>query len=146
MKLPDFRFEITMTRPWTYTHPDFSFSNRQISLGSHDGPSSISYKIESFIFPHQNVRAHLSIKNTLKGTGIGTNILDNYDYRDKSKDNNTKLLMGDYFKSVYIKSIINYYLSNKITLENTINILEIVDSATIRKKIVEMNLGIKLNL
>ena len=51
MKLPDFRFEITMTRPWTYTHPDFSFSNRQISLGSHDGPSSISYKIESFIFP-----------------------------------------------------------------------------------------------
>ena len=80
------------------------------------------------------MRAHLSIKNTFKGTGIGTNILDNYDYRDKSKDNNTKLLMGDYFKSVYIKSIINYYLSNKITLENTINILEIVDSATIRKK------------
>ena len=146
LKYPDLRFELTITRPWTYTHPDFSFSNRQISLGSHDGPSSISYKIESFIFPYRDVRAHFCIKNTLKGIGLGTNILDNYDYRDKTIDNNTKLLMGSHYKTINFKSIINYYLSNKITLEGTVNILHTENKTDTKEQIIEMNFGISLNL
>ena len=42
MKLLDLRLEYTATRPWTFTHPDFSFSNRNVTIGAVNGPSSIS--------------------------------------------------------------------------------------------------------
>ena len=67
MKIPDLRFEYTSTRPWTFTHPDFSYTHRRSFIGAVNGPSSISYRIESFYYPTSKLVTQLTFEKILKG-------------------------------------------------------------------------------
>ena len=93
MSLPDLRLEYNVTRPWTYTHPDFSYTHREQVLGSPYGPSSKAIRIESFYFPKPKIIIESSFEHVLKGLGNGASELDNYDTRNEDFDWNTKFFL-----------------------------------------------------
>ncbi len=116
MKLPDLRLEYTATRPWTFTHPDFSFSNRNVIIGAVNGPSSISLRIESFYLPSPNLIAQFSFEKIYKGIGLGSKIDDNYDNRIKDNDLNTEFLMNQYYSKNIMEIHLHIYITNMIKL------------------------------
>tara|TARA_B100001564_G_C20664517_1_gene683099 strand:- start:2248 stop:3855 length:1608 start_codon:yes stop_codon:yes gene_type:complete len=119
MKLPDFRLEYTATRPWTFTHPDFSFSNRNVSIGAVNGPSSTSLRAESFYTPSPNIMAQFSFEKIHKGIGLGSNIHDNYDNRNKENDLNTEFLLDQNFSKYIMEIHLHLYLTNMIKIIST---------------------------
>ena len=120
MKMPDLRMEYTATRPWTFTHPDYSYTHRRSSIGAVNGPSSISFRIESFYSPTSNLITHFSYENIYKGIGLGSNIHDNYDNRNKYNDWNTEILLDrNYSKNVF-EAKLYYFLTNIIKVGITI--------------------------
>tara|TARA_B100001113_G_C21047128_1_gene595043 strand:- start:768 stop:1223 length:456 start_codon:yes stop_codon:yes gene_type:complete len=116
MKLPDLRFEYTATRPWTFSHPNFSFSNRNVSIGATNGPSSISLRVESFFIPNPNLKAKISFEKIYKGIGLGSDINDNYDHRNKLNDWTTKILLNQNYAKNIFELKIHYYLTNMVRL------------------------------
>ena len=118
--LPDLRIEYTATRPWTYTHPDFSYSHRQIPLGSPNGPSSKTLLIESFFFPTSRTILYGSFEHALKGIGEGSGLLDNYDNRDIKYDWDTEFLLENKTSSDKFKFDIQYLISMYLKLRGTI--------------------------
>mgnify|MGYP001177755186 FL=1 len=125
MKLPDVRLEYTATRPWTFTHPDFSFSNRNIIIGAINGPSSVSMRVESFYVPTPNLTAKFSIENIQKGIGLGSDIHDNYDQRDKDNDFSTKLLLERNYSKSIMEIQIHFYITNMIKFISTYRTINI---------------------
>lgn len=122
MKLPDLRIEYTATRPWTYTHPDFSYSHRQVPLGASYGPSSISLRAESFYLPSPKLMAHFSYESALKGIGSGSDIFDNYDNRDKKYDRKTEFLLEESYSANVLEANIYYFISNIIKFKSTFRV------------------------
>ena len=120
MKLPDLRLEYTATRPWTFSHPDFSFSNRNVIIGAVNGPSSISFRIESFYSPTSNLITHFSYENIYKGIGPGSSIHDNYDNRNKYNDWNTEILLDRNYSKNVLEAKLYYFLTNIIKVGITI--------------------------
>ena len=125
MKLPDVRLEYTATRPWTFTHPDFSFSHRNIAMGAINGPSSVSLRIESFYIPTPNLTAKFSIESIKKGIGPGSDIQDNYDNRDKIDDLNTRFLLDQNYSKNIMEIQIYFYITNMIKLISTCRTINI---------------------
>tara|TARA_B110000003_G_C16395389_1_gene436092 strand:- start:171 stop:713 length:543 start_codon:yes stop_codon:yes gene_type:complete len=119
MKLPDFRIEYTITRPWTYTHPDFSYTNREVTLGSPYGPSSKALYMESFYIPSTKLSIKAYLEHVQKGVGLGSNILDNYDNRDKNMDWNTNFLLSNHSTKTTFQISVAYILSNYLKLQTT---------------------------
>jgi hypothetical protein len=117
IKIPDFRIEYTITRPWTYTHPDFSYTNREITLGSPYGPSSSAIAMESFYMPSTKLSIKAHLEHVQKGIGLGSNILDNYDNRDKNMDWNTNLLLSNHYTKTTLQISVAYVLSNYLKLQ-----------------------------
>ena len=120
MFLPDFRLEYNVTRPWTYTHPDFSFTHREKPLGSPYGPSSKTMRIESFYFPNPRIIIEFSFEHILKGFGSGSSILDNYDTRNKELDWSTNFFLEDKLEISEFKTSLNYVYSDLLTLTSVI--------------------------
>ncbi len=118
LKLPDFRFEFTAVRPWTYTHPNFSYNHRDYNIGAYHGPSSISYRLESFFIPRSNLVMKFIFEHIKKGIGLGSNINDNYYLRDKNKDWNTNFLLDHHFSTNHLEMNIDYYVTNMIKLKS----------------------------
>ena len=118
LKLPDFRFEYTATRPWTYTHPNFSYSHRDYNIGAFNGPSSISYRLESFFIPYQKLIIKFAFEHIQKGIGSGSNINDNYYNRDKMQDWKTNFLLDYHFITNHLELNIDYYFTNMIKLKS----------------------------
>jgi len=112
LSLPDLRIEYTYVRPWTYTHSDFPYTHRQESLGSPYGPNSAVFHMESFYYPKPRIAIQTTLNYIIKGDGLGSNVNDNYDLRNKELDYNAKFFIGN--KNIYITSdiIIKYQISN----------------------------------
>tara|TARA_B100000927_G_scaffold188048_1_gene151444 strand:- start:67 stop:1674 length:1608 start_codon:yes stop_codon:yes gene_type:complete len=119
MKLPDLRLEYTATRPWTFTHPDFSFSNRNVTIGAVNGPSSTSLRAESFYTPSPNIMMQFSFEKIHKGIGLGSNITDNYDNRNKENDFNTEFLLGQNYSKHIMEIHLHIFLTNMIKIIST---------------------------
>ena len=124
MSLPDLRVEYNVTRPWTYTHPDFSYTHREQVLGSPYGPSSKAIRIESFYFPKPKIIIESSFEHILKGLGNGASVLDNYDNRNKDFDWNTNFFLENKQKFSELNISLHYILSNLLRLRSTISISE----------------------
>ena len=124
MSLPDLRLEYNVTRPWTYTHPDFSYTHREQVLGSPYGPSSKAIRIESFYFPKPKIIIESSFEHVLKGLGNGASELDNYDTRNEDFDWNTKFFLENKQKFSELNISLHYILSNLLRLRSTISISE----------------------
>ena len=124
LTLPDLRIEYTYVRPWTYTHSDFPYTHREESLGSPYGPSSAVFHIESFYYPKPRVTIQTTLDYIIKGDGLGSNVNDNYDLRNKDLDYKTKSFVGN--KNIYIISniIINYQISNYFQISYNIHFNE----------------------
>jgi len=124
LSIPDLRVEYNVTRPWTYTHPDFSYAHRDKSLGSSYGPSSKAIRIESFYFPIPKIIIESSFEHVLKGMGNGANVSDNYDNRNEDLDWDTKFFLDDKQKFTELNISFNYILSDLLKLRSTISISE----------------------
>ena len=124
LSIPDLRVEYNVTRPWTYTHPDFSYAHRDKSLGSPYGPSSKAIRIESFYFPIPKIIIESSFEHVLRGMGNGAYILDNYDNRNEDLDWDTKFFLDDKQKFSELNISFNYILSDLLRLRSTISISE----------------------
>ena len=120
MKMPDLRIEYTATRPWTYTHTDFSYTNRGTPLGTPNGPSSISFRLESFYLPSPKLIIQFSFENIQKGIGMGSMIHDNYDNRNKENDWETEFLLDQYYSKNMTEIKLSYYITNMIKLKGTL--------------------------
>jgi hypothetical protein len=120
ISLPDLRIEYTATRPWTYTHPDFSYSHRDQSLGASDGPASKTLLIESFYLPSSKIVFYSAFEHVQKGIGAGSGLFDNYDERNKYNDWDTEFLLKDKTRSYKFKFDIQYLLSINISFRTTI--------------------------
>ena len=120
MKMPDLRIEYTATRPWTFTHPDFSYTHRGSPLGNLNGPSSISFRLESFYLPTPKLIIQFSFENIQKGIGAGSMIHDNYDSRNKDKDWETEFLLDQYYSKNMTEVNLSYYITNMIKLKGTL--------------------------
>ena len=120
MKMPDLRIEYTATRPWTYTHPDFSYTHRGLPLGTINGPSNISFRLESFYLPSPKLIIQFSFENVQKGIGTGSMIHDNYDNRNKEDDWETEFLLGQYYSKNTTEINLSYYITNMIKLKGTL--------------------------
>ena len=124
LSIPDLRVEYNVTRPWTYTHPDFSYVHRDKSLGSPYGPSSKAIRIESFYFPIPKIIIESSFEHVLRGMGNGASVLDNYDNRNEDLDWDTKFFLDDKQKFSELNISFNYILSDLLKLRSTISISE----------------------
>ena len=120
MKMPDLRIEYTATRPWTYTHPDFSYTHRGLPLGNQNGPGSISFRLESFYLPFPKLMIQFSFENIQKGIGAGSMIHDNYDNRNKDKDWETEFLLDQYYSKNMTEIKLSYYITNMIKLKGAL--------------------------
>jgi hypothetical protein len=120
MSLPDLRIEYTVTRPWTYTHPDFSYSHRQQPLGASHGPASKVFLIESFYLPSSRMIIYGAFEHAQKGVGKGSGLFDNYDTRNKDNDWNTEFLLEDKTYSNKYKLNFQYLLSINLNFRTTI--------------------------
>ena len=125
MKIPDLRFEYTSTRPWTFTHPDFSYTHRRSFIGAVNGPSSISYRIESFYYPTSKLVTQLTFEKILKGIGYGSSLHDNYDNRDVDQDFQTKFLLEKNYDEKLIELRLSYYLTNMVKIKSIVEISQI---------------------
>ena len=120
MKMPDLRIEYTATRPWAYTHPDFSYTHRESPLGALNGPSSISFRLESFYLPAPRLIIQFSFENIQKGIGTGSMIHDNYDNRNKENDWETEFLLDQYYSKNMTEIKLSYYITNVIKIKGTL--------------------------
>ena len=150
MKLPDFRLEYTATRPWTFTHPDFPFSNRNVTIGAVNGPSSTSLRAESFYTPSANVMAQFSYEKIYKGIGLGSDINDNYDDRNKDNDFNTELLLNQNYSKSILEINFHLYLTNMIKIISSFNTSQVKNPYAYyqknkREKNKEFTIGIDIN-
>ncbi|MFQ6606822.1 MAG: hypothetical protein ACE5DP_04150 [Fidelibacterota bacterium] len=93
---PDFRLEITLARPWVYTHDDSlnTFTSAGIGLGFPDGPNAQSLYLEMNWWPRPRIYTQLSIQWLRKGSGPGSDPTDDYSQRDYALDHDTPLLLG----------------------------------------------------
>ena len=120
ISLPDLRIEYTATRPWTYTHPDFSYSHRDQSLGASDGPASKTLLIESFYLPSSKIVFYSAFEHVQKGIGTGSRLFDNYDERNKNNDWDTDFLLKDKTHAYKFEFDLQYLLSINISFRTTI--------------------------
>jgi hypothetical protein len=127
MSLPDLRLEYNVTRPWTYTHPDFSYAHREKSLGSPYGPSSKVLRLESFYFPTPKIIIESSFEHIIKGIGNGAYILDDYDNRDKEMDWDTDFFLNTKNKISELNTTFNYIFSDLLKIRSTYSIIQTVD-------------------
>ena len=75
-------------------------------------------RIETNLFPTPRIFIKGTIDFVSKGSGLGSSVLHNYDFRDTTLDNNTPLLVAPvYDKSVIILSI-KYDLSRYLKLHS----------------------------
>ena len=147
MYLPDFRLEYNVTRPWTYTHPDFSYTHREKTLGSPYGPNSRAIRLESFFFPIPKIMVESSYEYILKGIGDGSNVLDNYDERNQALDWGTKFFLEGNKKLSELNIKINYIISDLLTIKSSISSSKFLNPLFIdsNKNIKEKRVNISLN-
>lgn len=123
--IPDIRIEYTLSRPWIYTHKDSinTFSSANISLGYPYGPSSDLISISTNFFPTSKTYIKGSFDYYRKGTGLGSNISNNYIYRDPNLDNDTPLLLNRVKYNRIITLLINYRISRFINIQGSFHSL-----------------------
>jgi len=88
--------EITLSRPWTYTHKDSinTYAHLNRPLGFPWGPSALYLVMGIRGWVSERHFVHLGVGYVLKGTGQGTDVTDNYQTRDPALDENTPLILG----------------------------------------------------
>ncbi len=116
--LPDFRLEITLARPWVYTHDDSlnTFTSAGTGLGFPDGPNSQSLYLEMNWWPTPRVYTQLTLQWLRKGTGPGSDPTDDYSHRDYARDHNTPMLLGEVHNDLRIGLQGDYLISDLLTV------------------------------
>jgi hypothetical protein len=116
INLPDLRLELSIARPWTYTHDDSvnNYTSANLALGLPQGPNSQSIFVEStwWLSPRWFIKgSYLWLK---QGTGLGSNASDNYGLRDRDLDYNTPFLLGEVERTYQANLDIQYKFSQMI--------------------------------
>lgn len=121
-KLPDFRLEYTVSRPWVYTHQDslLTFTSAEHGLGFPLGPNSQLLYLEMNLWPTFKTFLSFNASYLKKGSGIGSDANDDYSKRDKTMDNNTPILIGDVKESLYAGIRINHRLTELLFVESNL--------------------------
>jgi hypothetical protein len=116
--LPDVRLELSVARPWAYTHDDSvnNYTSADIGLGLPQGPNSQSILIESTWWPTCRWWLKGSVLWLKKGTGIGSSPLNDYGHRDRELDYETPFLLGKIAKSTEMRLETHYTFSNMVDL------------------------------
>ncbi|MFQ6676867.1 MAG: hypothetical protein ACE5D0_00985 [Fidelibacterota bacterium] len=131
-KLPDFRIEFSVSRPWVYTHEDslLTYTSAGHGIGFPVGPNSKLLYIEMNFWPTYKTSLSLNISYLAQGSGMGSDPNDNYGLRDKSLDDSTPWLLGDVKENVIIGSEYYYrvtelfYISGNVAYNTSEKILE----------------------
>ena len=129
---------------------DFSFSNINVAIGAVHGPSSASFRAESFYTPSPSVMAQFSFEKIYKGIGLGSNIQDNYDNRNKENDLNTEFLLDQNYSKNIMEIHLHLYLTNMIKIISTYRTSQIDNPYSYRfenqnEKNKEFIMGIDIN-
>lgn len=109
----DLRIEYTAVHPWTYTHDDSlnNFASAGIGLGFPYGPNSAVLDVQSNLWFSPRLSLFLDWTWLRKGSGLGSDVLDNYAERDESLDHKTTSLMGtitsNYLGTVQVRYRVN---------------------------------------
>ncbi|MCH7612816.1 MAG: hypothetical protein IIB45_05590, partial [Candidatus Marinimicrobia bacterium] len=130
--LPDFRIEYTASRPWVYTHQDslLTFTSSGHGLGFPMGPNSQLLYMEMNLWPTYKTYLSFKLSYLIKGSGIGSDPNDNYNFRDKFPDDNTPMLLGDIKENLIIgidfqhRMTELFYISGNVSYNTSENILE----------------------
>ena len=69
--------------------------------------------------------AQFSFEKIHKGVGLGSNIQDNYDSRNKENDNNTKFLLDQKYSKNIIEIHLHLYITNMIKIISTLRTSQI---------------------
>jgi len=120
----DFRVEITISRPWVYTHkePSNTYTSNGINLGYPLGPNAQTLYLESNLYMSYRLHINNSILFTRQGSGIGSDPSDNYNNRDRTLDNNTPFLLGKVVSSFQWNTELVYELTRFLTIASRLRL------------------------
>ncbi len=120
--IPDVRLELSAARPWVYTHGDSinTFTHAEHGLGFPLGPNSQQLSLVTSIHPLPRLNIEAKLENQVKGSGLGSDPLDNYNDRDKDLDWETTWLMGDLTRSSNLYFSARYLLNTVLSLHGRI--------------------------
>ena len=138
-KLPDFRIEYTASRPWVYTHEDslLNYTSATYGLGFPIGPNSQLFYLEMNLWPTYKTYLSINISYLIKGSGIGSDPNDNYNFRDKSLDENTPFLMGDISEQFSVGANLKFRMTELLYITGNVSYN--------RDKLVSGRIGILMN-
>jgi len=96
-KYPDIRVEWTVSRPWVYTHNDslLTFTSSEAGLGFPLGPNSQMFYLEMNSWPSYRSQLTFNVSYIKKGSGLGSDPKDNYNFNDPYLVGDTHMLMGE---------------------------------------------------
>ena len=96
-KYPDIRVEWTVSRPWVYTHNDslLTFTSSEAGLGFPLGPNSQMFYLEMNSWPSYKSQLTFNVSYIKKGSGLGSDPKDNYNFNDPYLVGDTHMLMGE---------------------------------------------------
>ncbi len=131
-KLPDFRIEYTASRPWVYTHQDslLTYTSAGHGLGFPIGPNSQLFYLEMNLWPTYKTFLSINVSYLKKGSALGSDPNNNYNFRDKSLDDNTPMLLGEIKENLIIGADFRhrmtelFYISGNVAFNTSENILE----------------------
>jgi hypothetical protein len=89
-----------------------------MGLGFPYGPSAQVLRITTNLFPTTRILINGTVELVSKGSGLGSSVLHNYDFRDTTLDNNTPLLVAPVYDKSVITLSIKYDLSRYLKLHS----------------------------
>jgi hypothetical protein len=89
-----------------------------MGLGFPYGPSAQVLRIATNLFPTARILINGTVELVSKGSGLGSSVLHNYDFRDTALDNNTPLLVAPVYNKSVITLSIKYDLSRYLKLRS----------------------------
>ncbi len=122
-KLPDFRVEWTISRPWVYTHKDslLTYTSATHSLGFPIGPNAQLVRVEMNMWPMNTFFLSMYISSLTQGSGPGSDPNDDYSVRDRALDNKTSTLMGDIMTELIVGAKLHYRVTELFGLTGNIS-------------------------
>ncbi len=116
-KYPDFRVEWTASRPWVYTHNDslITYTSADIGLGFPEGPNSQMLCLKMNFWPNYKSQLTFNVSYIKKGSGLGSDPNDNYNFNDPYLGEDTHMLMGEINTSLTFGLDMNHRLTTLIS-------------------------------
>ena len=87
-----------------------------MGLGFPYGPSAQVLRIATNLFPTARILINGTVDFVNKGSGLGSSVFHNYNFRDNALDNNTPVLLEPVNENTLITLSVKYDLSRYIKL------------------------------